>query len=199
MSEAAPPEDIGPVRVHVHSTAKDRQEPRLPSLVRSGMVGLMFSVVPVLMTNYLLTREDPSVDPRAFLAAVPVILTSLWLLRPRDRWYAVGRQGFAIGEKHFGQVRWESVLYTDVDAVKVVLRRVSDGQTYRFTGYRYTFEQGRRRVVLEGEVQEPEPRGTKIHLPADSELPEEHELRAARNARAEWSKATGRKAEITAG
>ncbi|MEL6189203.1 MAG: hypothetical protein AAFU79_31665, partial [Myxococcota bacterium] len=120
------------------------------------------------------------------------------LLRPRDRWYAVGREGFALGEKFFGEVRWEAMPYAEVKEVDVALRRIHDGETYRFTGYRYTFAgAGRRKVVLEGEVVESPPLGTQIHLPPDGELPEDHDLRAARGARAAWSRATGLKANIT--
>lgn len=198
MSFPTPPDSIGVLHTRVHAPARDQDAPWLPRLIKAAMVGLMFSVVPILVTNFVLTREDPKIDLRAFAAAIPVMLTAGWLLRPRERWYAVGKDGFALGEKFFGEVRWEAVPYDDVESVEVELSRVSDGESYRFTGYRYIFLRStRRRVVLEGEVTESEPRGTQIHLPPDAELPENHDLRAARGARAAWSRATGRKATIT--
>lgn len=202
MDEVAPPPDeIGAVTARLHLTPEDLPQPDpVARAVKTTLVGLMFSVVPVILTHFVLTRGEAGFDPVALAAAIPVLFTAFSLLKPRERWYALGEDGLALGERFFGQVRWEAVRYDEVGAVEIRLKRYADSEgQYRFTGYRYAFQVGnRRRVVLEGEVREPEPRGRVIRLPDDAELPERHELRIARTARAAWEARTGKKADIAA-
>lgn len=203
MSEdLPPPEAIGKANVRVAVAKAGDQPPNGASqAIRAGIVGLLFSVVPIILTNLVLTRGQPGFHPTSLIAAVPVVAMAYWLFRPRDRWYAVGEDGLALGERFFGEVRWDHALYKDIDGVTLELRRILNGLgEYVSTGYRYTFASGRRRrFVFEGQVRESEPRGTSIRLPADSELPQDHELRFARSAASAWAERTGRRVETAAG
>lgn len=201
MSEERPPAEIGQARLRMQVSASDGPQPSLgPRLARALFIGLLFSVIPIMLTNLVLKEGNTSFHPTSLVAAVPVVAVAFWLLRPRDRWYAVGDAGFALGERFFGQVRWDRADYAEIESVAVDVRRVSDGQgQYRFTGYRFTFDGGRKkRFVLEGEVQETPPRGTEVHLPTDEELPAQHELRFARLAASTWAERTGRRVETAA-
>lgn len=199
MDAVSPPDGIGTVRTLLHLAPEDRpQPPPAARFVKALFVGTMFSVIPILLSNWILTRGEGRLHPFAPAAAIPVIATAFALLRPKERWYALGTDGVAAGERFFGQVRWDFVRFAEVDRVEVRVKRFADATDgYRFTGYRYAFE-GKKSLRLEGEVEEPEPRGTRIHLPKDEELPEKHELRIARGARLAWEAATGGKADIGA-
>lgn len=202
MSDSSPsdplPDDIGSVRLRLQVPASRREEQGAERYLRAAFIGLMFSPIPVLLTSLVLSKGEARFEPIALAAAVPVVIMAFWLARARDRNYALGSAGFALGEEYFGRTRWESFLYDDIERVEVSLRRVHDGVgNYRFTGYRYAFRgSARRSLVLEGEVQESSPLPQEIHLPPDHELPEDHELRAIRGARVGWSQATGRKPTV---
>lgn len=202
MRRVKPPNDIGEPRLELYVPADAGPEPAvLPRLVKAVVVGTIFSLFPVILTNLILTRAEPGFDPVSLAAAIPVIAVAFWLFRPRERWYAVGDRGFALGEKFFGEIRWENVPFADIDAVEIELRRLSSAAgTYRFTGYRIIWDGGRKkRVVLEGQVDEPEPHGAEVRLPSERELPAQHELRAILPAIEAWERATGRRAGVSGG
>lgn len=196
--EVSPPETIGPLRLNLHVAANDAQQaPQAPRLVRATVVGVMFSALPIMLTHLVLAGEEGGFDPRAFLAAIPVLAVSIWLSRPRDHWFAVGPLGFAQGERFFGEVRWDVLLHDDIENVSIETHRAVDSTgAYRFTGYRVTFESGpKKRVVIEGQAEETPPMGTQVRLPSEEDLPETHELRALRAAVLTWQSKTGRVAE----
>jgi hypothetical protein len=194
-----PPEEIGAPRLERHVPGTDGPQPPVaPRIARAVIVGLLFSVVPVLLTHLVLTSGEGPFDPQALGAAIPVIAVAIWLSRPRDRWYAVGDRGLAIGERFFGQVRWDALLFEETDRVEVSAQRAETrAGAYRFTGYRFVFDGGgKKRIVVEGQVEEPEPHGEEIRLPEDEDLPSPHELPALRAAVQAWEAATGKTAEL---
>lgn len=199
MSDEAPPSTIGQTQYTLHIEAEEQaQLPPAHRIAKGSFVGLMFSVIPILLTNYILTRGEGRIDPISFSAAIPVMYVSINLLRPRDRWYALGSLGFAMGERYFGSLRWDARRFQDIERADVEVRRVTlPGGEYDFTGFRYRFFGPKKsRMDVEGEVKEAPPRGTEIHLPPDDELPPKHVLRFVRQARKQWEQATGKKAEV---
>lgn len=199
MDDVLPPPEIGPVTDRLHLTPEDVPQPSPAARwARTVVVGLMFSVLPVLLTNYVLTKDMARLHPFAFSAMIPVFAVAIALMKPRERWYALGEAGLAVGERFFGQVRWEVAPFAEVTAVEVELKRVGGAsEDYRFTGFRYDFTRPKGGgLLVEGVVEETPPRGAEIRLPPDEALPERHELRIARRARIAWERATGRKAVV---
>lgn len=188
MSDVEAPEDIGQPRFELHMSAAEAE--KLPTAlrgVRALIVGLFFSILPVALTSVILTRDSPRFTPTALMAAFPVVATAYWLLRPRDRWYAVGDQGMALGEMYFGQVRWDSVRYAQVESVDIVL--LNEGARCRFI-----FGQGRKRIELEGRIASSGlPQADR---PSDEVLDAVPELRVARAAERAWTEATDRTATV---
>lgn len=186
MSESAPPEGLGASILTLQISPDGKGAPLVPRVLRAFFVGAVFSILPVALTNLILTEEGAGFDPRALMAAIPVWGTAFWIMRPRERWYAVGEEGFAVGESFFGQVRWEKLIYTEMDSVEISTREQAQG-----TAYRYVFVGGRTRIVLEGEI-----RAADSNLEATEEFPPE--LRVASTAQQAWEKATGRGATYPA-
>ncbi len=187
MDEQAP-DAIGPPRLVLRVDASLDPAPPFPRVLRAVLVGLLFSVFPVLLTSVVLTREATEFDPQALTAAIPVVATSVWLSRPRDRWYAVGADGFALGERFFGQVRWELCRFGETTGLRIEILPPKRGDDDH-VAYRFTFE-GSQRVVVEGRA-----RGTPGSIPSAKGLSHGHELVALRAAADAYERATGRAPE----